>query len=349
MLKRTYKVFLVVCLLSVAVSAQTVPQDKKAPAPAQAAEAPVVTIAPLPLLPGVLSQSLTMLEPATLAMLAPSALLQSAEAGPLMVEVGGGGYLGIYLEEVTSEKAKELGLGEERGAIVMKVVKDSPAEKAGLKENDVIVSFNNRRVDSVRELQRLMNDTPPQRTVSLEVIRGGSKHNLNATMGRRSGFLGSPLFSEEALKQQERARKQLEEQFKKRQYEFGNFSFVFPEMGFYSGGRLGVGVESLNDQLAEFFGAKEGGLLVTNVSKDTAADKAGLKAGDVIVSIDGEKVKTVSSLVAALNKKEEGQVSIQIIRDRKEKTVNATLEKRQFPRTRPAPPRPAVRVRQRAV
>jgi S1-C subfamily serine protease len=88
---------------------------------------------------------------------------------------------------------------------------------------------------------------------------------------------------------------------------------------------------------------------VTNVSKDTAADKAGLKAGDVIVSIDGEKVKTVSSLVAALNKKEEGQVSIQIIRDRKEKTVNATLEKRQFPRTRPAPPRPAVRVRQRAV
>src|SRR5215468_10222493 len=60
---------------------------------------------------------------------------------PVEVYSGEGGYLGVYLEEVTSERSKELGLTEERGAIVMKVVSASPAEKAGLKENDVIVSF----------------------------------------------------------------------------------------------------------------------------------------------------------------------------------------------------------------
>src|SRR5438105_3053293 len=98
-----------------------------------------------------------------------------AQAGWFALDwAGEGSYLGAYLEEVTPERARELGLTEERGAIVMKVVAGSPAEKSGLKENDVIVSFNGRRVDSVRELQRLLSETPPERTIQIEVIRGGS-------------------------------------------------------------------------------------------------------------------------------------------------------------------------------
>ncbi len=76
-----------------------------------------------------------------------------AWAFSMPMSFGEGSYLGVYLEEVTSERAKELGLKEERGALVMKVVEGSPAEKAGLKENDTIISFNGRRVDSVREMQ----------------------------------------------------------------------------------------------------------------------------------------------------------------------------------------------------
>ncbi|HEY6329972.1 MAG TPA: PDZ domain-containing protein [Blastocatellia bacterium] len=97
-----------------------------------------------------------------------------------------GGYLGVYLEEVTPERKKELGLSEERGAIVMKVLKDSPADKAGLKENDVVVSFNGRRVDSVMELQRLFRETPPGRKVSVEIIRAGSPLTVTATMGNHN-------------------------------------------------------------------------------------------------------------------------------------------------------------------
>ena len=98
-------------------------------------------------------------------------------------QAGSGSYLGVYLEEVTAERVKELGLGEERGAIISKVVEGSPAEKAGLKENDVVVSFNDRRIDSVRELQRLLNETPAGRNVRLGVLRQGSEMEMAATLG----------------------------------------------------------------------------------------------------------------------------------------------------------------------
>ena len=97
-----------------------------------------------------------------------------------------GSYLGVYLEEVTPERAKELGLKEERGALVMKVVEGSPADKAGLKENDTIVSFNGRRVDSVREMQRMLGETPVGRNVTIEIVRGGSQQTISATLSKRS-------------------------------------------------------------------------------------------------------------------------------------------------------------------
>ena len=97
-----------------------------------------------------------------------------------------GSYLGVYLEEVTPERAKELGLKEERGALVMKVVEGSPAEKAGLKENDTIVSFNGRRVNSVREMQRMLGETPVGRNVTIEIVRGGNQQTISATLSKRS-------------------------------------------------------------------------------------------------------------------------------------------------------------------
>src|SRR5262249_50421994 len=111
-----------------------------------------------------------------------------AQEFSLPLNLGEGGYLGVYLEEVTPDRVKDLNLTEERGAIIMKVVQGSPAEKAGLKENDVIVSFNGRRVESVRELQRLLSETPANRNVSVEVIRGGNHQTLSATLSKRSNY-----------------------------------------------------------------------------------------------------------------------------------------------------------------
>src|SRR5262245_53644260 len=127
--------------------------------------------------------------------------------------LGGESYLGVYLEEVTAERVKELNLREERGAMVMKVADGSPAEKAGLKENDVIVSFNGRRVDTVRELQRLLAETPPDRSVQIDVFRASSRQTLSATLAKRSNenfkLLGQ--YDDRLWQQNEEAMKRMEE------------------------------------------------------------------------------------------------------------------------------------------
>ena len=262
---------------------------------------------------------------------------------------GEGSYLGVFLEEVSAERMKELNLSEERGAIVMKVVEGSPAEKAGLKENDVIVSFNGRRVDSVRELQRMLSETPADRSVSIEVIRGGGRQTIGATLSKRSNNfnmvmpeLNGKMFGqgEEGRKRAEEARKRAEEFFHRDKDglkvfppDFGNFTFVTPgDSQTFRGTRLGITAESLTDQLSEYFGVKDGrGVLITEVYADSAAAKAGLKAGDVITAIDDEKINDVTGLVTAITSKSEGAVRIKIMRNQSEQTITVTLQKRVAP------------------
>jgi serine protease Do len=294
----------------------------------------------------------------------------SPEIAPLRFSFGSDGYLGIYLEEVTPEKMKDLNLKEERGAVIMKVAEGSPAEKAGLKENDVIVSFNSRRVDTVRELQRLLGETPAGRSVSFEIVRGGSTQTLTATLSKRASnfkfFEGNndllklqeqnSALAEKNLKLGEINREKAEEMRKRSQElqgryreelqgklkgfnskEFGKFyapkefgSYNFNFNGFARGARLGVSVQSLTEQLGSYFGVKDGqGVLVTEVADDSAAAKAGLKAGDVILEIDDQKVKDINDLMAALEKKEEGQVVLKVLRNRDDKKITVTIEKRE--------------------
>jgi C-terminal processing protease CtpA/Prc len=261
----------------------------------------------------------------------------------LTVPFGEGSYLGVYLEEINADRVKELGLAEERGALVMKVVEGSPAEKAGLKENDVVVGFNSRRVDSVREFQRLLGETPADRSVAIEVIRGGSHQNFTATLTKRSPNFQNfkmPEINERALLESQEKLKQSQEWLKnfkdgegkfKLGPEFGNFTYM-DGWGLFRGGQLGIGVESLTEQLAQYFGVKDGhGVLVSEVDENGAAAKAGIKAGDVIVAVENEKIDNVGALLNAVGKKTEGPVTIRIVRDRSERTVTVNLEKRPTP------------------
>lgn len=219
----------------------------------------------------------------------------------------------------------------------------------------MIVSFNGRRVDSVREMQRLLSETPADRTVQIEIIRGGSHQTLASTLTKRSlqGFKMSwPQLDEKSMKLNEEAFKRAEESMKHSQEawkesqekwkesqeklkgfppNFGEFAFVNPgDFTMFSTSRLGISAESLTEQLAQYFGVKDGkGVLVASVSDSSSAAKAGIKAGDVIIAVDDQRIEGIGSLVKALNAKPEGTAAIKIIRNHAEQTINVTLEKRE--------------------
>jgi serine protease Do len=231
-----------------------------------------------------------------------------------------GSYLGIGVAEITPERAKELHLKDERGIEVRCVDADSPAAKAGFKEGDVVLDYNGQRVEGEEQFIRLVRETPAGRSVPVLISRNGATQTLTSTIGqRRGGSMGM---------------------------EFDGDEFVmpmpplpavqpFPPMrmpdiprAFMSWGSpvLGIESESLNPQLAEFFGVKEG-ILVRSVTHDSSAEKAGFKAGDVIVKVNGEKVTTpreISSILQSSRAKK--SLPVTVIRRQKEVVLNVALE-----------------------
>src|SRR6187455_344409 len=100
--------------------------------------------------------------------------------------IEGGSYLGVYAEDVNKENMGRYGLRDVRGVAITQVIKDSPAEKAGLKKDDVIVRFEGDSVTSVRKLNRLVSEVAPDQTVRLGISRGGSEQEVSLTIAKRN-------------------------------------------------------------------------------------------------------------------------------------------------------------------
>ncbi len=221
-------------------------------------------------------------------------------------------WLGVDLRDVTAEQAREWKLGDNYGALVKNVEPDSPAAKAGLQSGDVIEQFAGQRVHSVAELRRIVEETPPGRTVQVEVRRNGETKTLSATLEHRNNGLG-PVIAQG----------------------FGN---AWPDVNLpmrnftfnFGGPRLGIEVQSLTPQLGAYFGVNDGkGVLVTQVNEGSAAEKAGLKAGDCIVKAGSTPVESADELHRALldRQREKSQdVTLTIVRDRKEQTLSVHIE-----------------------
>jgi serine protease Do len=265
------------------------------------------------------------------------------------------GWLGVTPEDVSADRAKELKLASARGVYLSEVEKDSPAEKAGLKSGDVITEFNGEHVESVLQFRRLVRETLSGRTVSITVWRDGRSQNLSATMGSAAGQLnlqidgdGRNLIRNFVYNAPDR---ELLAPTAPRAFTFtppamegwefgqgegtGNNSFVFRTSPTPT---IGINAESVNGQLGSYFGAPEGeGVLVREVNSGSPAEKAGLKAGDVIVKIDGDRVKTVNEMQSRLREKRDAKtVQVTVMRRGSETTVTVEPTK---PPTRPATPR----------
>jgi serine protease Do len=239
----------------------------------------------------------------------------------VMVLDGRGAQLGVRVSDVD--------LKDPSGVRIDDVDPDSPAEKAGLREGDVVVEFDGERVRSARQFTRLVQETPDGRTVKIAVMRNGQKQTLEATPENRVTI----DFGADADRLREEVERSLRE-FRveppifryddrgPRRFEYRLPERVMPFMG--SRGRLGVTVQSLTPELEEYFGARNGGVLVSSVTPDSAAAKAGLKAGDVITSINGRSVTGSGELMRELRDLS-GDVTVGILRDKQEMTLKAVL------------------------
>jgi serine protease Do len=218
-------------------------------------------------------------------------------------------FLGVGVTEVDTERSRQLKLKEEYGVEVTKVEEGSPAEKAGLKPADVVLEYNGLRVEGTEQFVRLVRETPPGRAVRLLVSRNGSAQTLTATLGTRK-MKGLESFKLEVP-----------------QWEAYVPDVPQAKMSWKSS-MLGVEAEALESQLAAYFGVKEG-VLVRSVYKGTAAEKAGLKAGDVLLKVDESKVTTpreVTSAVRSARSKDKKTVAVMVMRERKEVSLNVTFE-----------------------
>ena len=230
----------------------------------------------------------------------------------------GGTFLGVHAEDVTKENMSRYGMREVRGVGVSEVVKDSPAEKAGLRKDDVILAFNGEAVTSTRKLTRLVSESSADQNVRLTISRGGSEQEVTATLAKRNT---TNVFNGKMREELKQKMELLKKDFPKIRSTDGTWIL---NTGNYR--RIGIATQTLTKQLAEYFGVNEG-ILVTSVNDNSPAAKAGLKAGDVITAVDGEKVTSPGDISRAIGKKQDGPVTLTVVRDRNTRSVIVTPEK----------------------
>ncbi len=231
--------------------------------------------------------------------------------------------IGVRLAEVTAENARTLKLSKPEGAVVEAVNPNSPASAAGLRAKDVIVEFDGERVRSARQLTRLVAETPVGRDVTFTVMRDGKKNEMHIKPDAGGWF--NPQLS--GMIDGDQMRDFGREMGRQAREVSRNLPDLVDDAraGLMPHARLGASVQELSPDLAEYFGVKSG-VLVASVQKDSAAEKAGLRAGDVITAVDGHAVTSPAELVRALpTSNGSHEVNLAVTREKKELKVKATL------------------------
>src|SRR5579864_3860090 len=234
-------------------------------------------------------------------------------------ESGTSSYLGVDISDVSTERLSALKLKEEKGVEVTMVDQDAPAGKAGIKEHDVILTMNGTAIESGAQLRRMIHETPPGRVVTFGLSRDGQPMSVKvqlADKGKEFSFMNG--------------------------HDMKNFNVHVPEIHIpdidipsinmvmvTSSARSGLSVENITPQLGEFFGVKNGnGVLVRAVEKGSRAEKAGFRAGDVIVKVNNQPVHDTGDFTHAVRSRSGAAVSVGVIRDKKEQNLNLTLPER---------------------
>jgi serine protease Do len=221
-------------------------------------------------------------------------------------------YLGIATQDVSAEMTKALKLPEEAGVQVTKMDPASPAALAGIKLGDVVMQYNGQRVENWEQFARLVRETSAGREVKLQIYRNGVPQMTTAKIVLHPAM----MFQGELVPIQPQ--------------HTGPFQNAFQDvprnrMSWVSS-PLGAELESVEGQLADAFGAKEGGVLVRSVNRGSTGEKAGLKAGDVITRVDDVKVTTPAGLSGRIRAGREQSALLTVLRDHHEVVVSIALD-----------------------
>jgi serine protease Do len=229
---------------------------------------------------------------------------------------GTGSYLGVDINDVSTERLSALKLKEEKGVEVTMVDQDAPAGKAGIKEHDVILNMNGTPIESKAQLQRMIHEMPPGRVVTFDISRDGQPITIKVQLAdRRKQFAWvSPKMKDFHV--------EIPQISIHPEIEIPQINVVVVR----SSARSGLMVENITSQLGEFFGVKNGnGVLIRAVEKGSRAEKAGFRAGDVIVKINDQPVHDTSDFSEVMHSRESGPINVGVIREKKEQNLSLDL------------------------
>lgn len=210
------------------------------------------------------------------------------------------GWLGVSVQDVNDEIREDRKLASGDGAYVSDVVDDSPADSIGLKEGDIIVEFGGRKIYDADDLAKSVRRTEPGTRVPVVVLRNGERKTYQVAVGRlpRRGAVRAFKAPGVALQM------------------------------FHANGFLGMSVMTLSEQLARYFGApNDEGVLVERVEEGSAAAKAGIMAGDVILRVGTRTVNDVRDIRRGLKNFDEGdKAEIEVLRKGSKKVVSVEID-----------------------
>ncbi len=199
------------------------------------------------------------------------------------------GWLGVMIQTITKELKEKLELKDEKGALVADVTSGGPAEKAGIMRGDVIISFDGKDINDMKDLPFIVASTPVGKEVIVEVMRKGKKIGIEVKVGEL---------------EEEKEGKGIEE----------------------SGSDLGMIVEELSPETARQYGISEQeGLIVIQVQENSPAGEAGIRKGDIILEVDQEPVKDIAGYREKIRRYVKGDTILFLIK-RGESTIYLTLK-----------------------
>ncbi|MEP0519740.1 MAG: DegQ family serine endoprotease [Hyphomicrobiales bacterium] len=198
------------------------------------------------------------------------------------------GWLGVRIQQVTDDIAESLDMDDPRGALVAGVTPGGPAEDAGIKPGDIVLTFDGKEVSTMRELPRIVADTAVGKAVSVIVLRDGEEVEVKVTLGRLEE--GEKLIAAQEEQQEEDEAKPVEV--------------------------LGMTLGELDEEALKNYEIAEGveGVLVASVEANSNAAEKQVREGDVIQEVSQEAVKTIADVqkrVAEL--KEDGRRSVLLL------------------------------------